>query len=106
MDLNLMLKAIGDPTRFSILKLITKKSVCVNAISKNIEITPSAVSQHLKVLRESGLVDGEKKGYHTHYSPNKEAIDFLISNFQELKFDIENKEKTCHHKGGCCHEGK
>ena len=47
----------------------------MNELSKALEITPSAVSQHLKILRHAGLVRNERKGYWIPYKVNEEALE-------------------------------
>lgn len=61
-DFLIELKAIADETRLNILKLLLAKKFCVKVLAKKLEISESAVSQQLKVLREADLVIGEKKG--------------------------------------------
>lgn len=39
----------------------------------------------MKILREAGLVYGEKYGYHTHYLPTQEAADFLSDTFEKIQ---------------------
>ncbi len=50
-----------------------------------IGITESAISQHMKVLKEAGLVYGERYGYHIHYLPKQEALDELSKAFEQMK---------------------
>ena len=78
------LKAIGDTKRFFLLKLMSERSYCVRALARRSELSESAVSQHLKILREAGLVYGVKRGYYTHYSVDKDALAGVISEFQEM----------------------
>ena len=78
------LKAIGDPKRFLLLRLMSERSYCVRALARRSELSESAVSQHLKVLREAGLVYGMKRGYYTHYSVDKEALGRVIEEFREM----------------------
>ena len=78
------LKAIGDTKRFLLLKLMSERSYCVRALARKSELSESAVSQHLKILREAGLVYGVKRGYYTHYSVDKDALAGVISEFQEM----------------------
>ena len=78
------LKAIGDSKRFLLLKLMSERSYCVRALARRSEISESAVSQHLKILREAGLVYGVKRGYYTHYCVDKDALARVISEFQEM----------------------
>ena len=78
------LKAIGDAKRFLLLKLMSERSYCVRALARRSEISESAVSQHLKILREAGQVYGVKRGYYTHYCVDKDALARVISEFQEM----------------------
>lgn len=50
-------------------------ALCVNALANSLDITQSAVSQHLRVLRQAGLVRGERRGSFVHYSLNRETLD-------------------------------
>lgn len=85
MDISVMLKALGEPTRFSVYQQLLIRKHCVRSLSKKLGITESAVSQHMKVLKEAGLVYGERFGYHIHYLPNQEALDGLCTAFSEMK---------------------
>ena len=85
MELSQMLKALGEPTRLSIFQQLLTRKHCVRSLSKKLGLTESAVSQHMKVLREAGLVYGERYGYHIHYLPKQEAIDELCAAFGDMK---------------------
>ena len=78
------LKALGDPKRFQLLKIMSERGYCVSALAESTGLSESAVSQHLKILREADLVIGVKRGYYTHYSINKEAIENVIKALCEL----------------------
>jgi len=80
-----MLKALGDGTRLRIFTLLISRKHCVRSVSRTLGITESAVSQHLKVLREAGLVYSEKHGHHSHYSPRQEALDFLAEETERIR---------------------
>lgn len=69
-----LLKALGDSRRLEIIELLLEKSFCVKALAKRLEISESAVSQQLKILREVALVRGEKKGYFVHYTVQKDRL--------------------------------
>ena len=63
-----MLKALGNPVRFQIVEFLAANQVCItNDIVKNTPLAQSTVSQHLKVLREAGLIRGEIEGPATCY---------------------------------------
>lgn len=81
MEFERMLRALGEPMRFRIYRLLLERRHCVRSLSKKLGVTESAVSQHLKVMREAGLICGEKYGYHTHYFPVREAADGLAALF-------------------------
>ena len=57
-----ILKALGEPKRFLLLQLMAERGYCVGALALKSELSVSAVSQHLKILREAGLVYGVKRG--------------------------------------------
>lgn len=85
MDIEILLKALGDSTRFTIFQQILIRKHCVRSLSKKLGISESAVSQHMKILKEANLVYGERFGYHIHYLPNQEALDFLTGEFLKMK---------------------
>lgn len=71
-----MFKVLGVETRIRIIELLKSKgSLGVKKIAEVLEITPAAVSQHLKVLRQAGLVSNERKGYWIPYSIDVEALE-------------------------------
>jgi DNA-binding transcriptional ArsR family regulator len=59
---NTQLAALGDPTRRQIFELVAQKPRSVAEITREMTVSQSAVSQHLKVLRESQLVRAEPRG--------------------------------------------
>ena len=64
MELLTVLKAIADETRLKIIKLLLGHDYCVKGLAKRLDISESAVSQHLKLLKEIGILEGEKRGYY------------------------------------------
>ena len=79
-----LLKALADPTRAKIIELLVRRSYCVRALSLLLEMSESAVSQHLKVLRDAKLVEGVKFGYYTHYRLRRETLATLRSQLDAL----------------------
>jgi DNA-binding transcriptional ArsR family regulator len=61
-------------TRVRIIDLLKRRSLCVNALARALEITSAAVSQHLRVLRNADIVTAEKRGYFVHYKVNKRTL--------------------------------
>ena len=68
------LKTLADETRLNLVKLLLTHDLCVGALAKRLAVSEAAVSQHLKQLREAGLVKGEKRGYWTHYTVEREKL--------------------------------
>lgn len=85
MDVGMMLKALGEPMRFKIFSCLLERKHCVRSLSKKLGITESAVSQHMKILKEAGLVYGERFGYHMHYLPSQEALDEICKSFISMQ---------------------
>lgn len=59
MDKREVLKAVADETRMNILKLLLGHNYCVRALANELGLTEATISQHLKVLREAGLLVGK-----------------------------------------------
>ena len=77
-------KALGDENRMLLLQLLLGRSCCVRGLARQLGISQAGVSQHLKVLREAGLVLGEKSGYHTHYTVDRAALAALAEGLAAL----------------------
>ena len=80
-----ILKALWEPRRFQLLQLMAQRGYCVGALARLSGLSESAVSQHLKIMREAGLVVGVKRGYYTHYSLDKTALGIVISQLEQLR---------------------
>jgi ArsR family transcriptional regulator len=76
-------KALSDPTRLRLVKLLSECSsgecnggaLCVNALASRLGVSQSAVSQHLRVLKQVGLVRGVRQGYFVHYSLERDRLE-------------------------------
>lgn len=84
MELMTVLKSMADETRMKIIKMLLQHNYCVRALSRKLGLSESAISQHLKVLRLAGLVDGEKRGYFKHYAVKRNTLYELASKIGEL----------------------
>lgn len=67
-------KVLSVETRVKMIELLKRRSICVNALAKTLNITPAAVSQHLRVLRDADLVIADKVGYFVHYRVNEKTL--------------------------------
>ncbi|MGH3803984.1 MAG: ArsR/SmtB family transcription factor, partial [Pseudonocardiaceae bacterium] len=69
-ELSRLFKAMGDPVRLRLLSLIASHDggeACVCDLSGVFELTGPTISHHLKVLREAGLITGERRGTWVYY---------------------------------------
>ncbi len=105
-----LFKVLGLDTRIRIIELLKNKGpLGANEMSEMLGITPSAVSQHLKILKHAGLVQNERKGYWIPYEINPAALekcgDFLSSvctcsckgtgKFREVELNnVEDEDKV------------
>ena len=73
-----ILKALAHPTRLFMIEELAKKSYCVQELTEMVGLDISTVSKHLSILKNAGLVNGEKKGKHVYYSLRIHcALNFL-----------------------------
>ena len=72
-------KALADPARLRLLSLITSagREVCVCDLASMFELSQPTISYHLKLLREAGLVDSERRGTWVFYRPRHENLKRL-----------------------------
>ena len=69
-----LLKVLSVETRVHIVQLLKGRAMCVNALAARLNVTQGAVSQHLRIMRDAGLVIDEKRGYFVHYRLNEETL--------------------------------
>ncbi|WDC85113.1 metalloregulator ArsR/SmtB family transcription factor [Caloramator sp. mosi_1] len=79
-----MFKALGHPIRYKIVKFLLDGPECVCKLNENIEFTQSNLSQHLRILKDAGIVKGEKVGLNIHYSLASEEIKELLKVADEM----------------------
>jgi len=75
--------ALGDPTRLQVFALISRAPLSVAEVAARLPVSRPAVSQHLKVLADAGLVQLESIGTRNHYRPDTDGVaslrDFIDS---------------------------
>lgn len=86
-DIVRICRALSAPNRWRLVDELKDGPRCVGALSARLGITQGAISQHLKVLREAGLVRPQKIGYFTHYVLEKKAL-------RKMADAIESYSKT------------
>lgn len=80
-------KALGDETRLKILIILSKRRICAKGLSKHLNISEAAVSQHIKVLKDAGIIVGVKVGYYVHYDIQKPVLLELIEFIEHINND-------------------
>ena len=70
-----LFKLLSVDTRIEIVEALKKRSLSVSAIAEKIGVTQSAASQHLRVLKDAGLVVNDRRGYHVYYTLNRKALE-------------------------------
>ncbi len=91
-------RAMGEDTRVKIISMLLEEEKCICDLIEALKISQSAVSHHVKILKQADLVNDRRKGKWTYYSINKGGFEKHIENFQD-KFvkpigKYEYKEKT------------
>ncbi|WP_089250764.1 ArsR/SmtB family transcription factor [Rhodococcoides kyotonense] len=79
-ELAVMFKALGDPVRLRLLSLVASHAggeACVCDISGSFDVSQPTISHHLKVLREAGLLESERRGTWVYYRAVPVALQYL-----------------------------
>jgi ArsR family transcriptional regulator len=75
-----MFKALGDPVRLRLMSMIASSpEVCVCDLTAAFDLSGPTISHHLRVLREAGLVDSERRGTWVYYRMRSQALALLGS---------------------------
>lgn len=85
MPLTETLKAVSDPVRRQILQLLKQRSMNAGEIAAQFSITDAAISRHLSVLRQAGLVRATRNGQHIRYELNASVLDEILLWARDLK---------------------
>jgi len=96
-------KALGDETRLKVLQMLTEKEMCVCEIIDRLDISQPAVSHHLKILKQAGLVTDSRDGKWVYYSLNGgvfedifkgEGLEIIQSFAEPLKRKLNNLQPS------------
>ena len=86
-DCMAVLKALGEPTRIRIMRLLLNHSLGVNEISERLEVSQYNTSKHLRILREAGLLETKAKGKVRLYGVADGLAGRLASNHNVLELE-------------------
>ena len=87
-ELSAMFKALGDPVRLRLLSMIASRSegeVCVCELTPAFELSQPTISHHLKLLRQAGLVDCERRGTWVYYWVRPETTDRMAAMLSSVR---------------------
>ncbi|WP_088225191.1 metalloregulator ArsR/SmtB family transcription factor [Desulfosporosinus sp. FKB] len=73
-----VLKALGHPIRYKIVKFLLDEPKCVCKLTEDVEFSQSNLSQHLKILKEAGVLESERVGLNVHYRISSEKVKAII----------------------------
>lgn len=89
--MNLVYKALADPTRRDILNLLKNKNLTAGEIADHFRISKPSISHHLNLLKQADLVHAEKEGQYIYYSINTTVLQDVLAWLLSLQ---EGKGKT------------
>ena len=87
--MNIVFKALNDPTRRDILEFLQEKDLSAGEIAEKFHISWPSVSHHLDLLKQAKLVIAKKEGQYIYYSLNTTVVDEIMKWF--MKFKIKKK---------------
>jgi len=73
-----MFKMLADPTRLRIITALAEGEVCVHELAEALNLSQSAVSHQLRLLRQQGLVRARRAGRHVYYRLDDEHVYHLL----------------------------
>jgi DNA-binding transcriptional ArsR family regulator len=90
-------RALGDPTRRSVYEHLIAREETVSELTARFGVSQPAISQHLKTLREAGLVEVRREGREAHYRAGREGLKPLfdwIAHYERFWRGREGKLKA------------
>ena len=75
--------------------MLLEEDVCVSGIARALNISKAAVSQHLKLLRAAGIVNGIKHGYFMHYHIERSVLKDLSFKLEQMSEITKMPDGTC-----------
>lgn len=89
--MNKLFKALNDPTRRKILKMLQKGSHTAGDIADAFDISKPSISHHLDILKQAELIRGERDGQFIHYSINTTVLEEAANWFLDI---INRKDRN------------
>ena len=83
--MQVVLRALADPIRREILNLLKKGRMSAGEIADNFSVTSAAISRHLSVLKEAGLIRDQREGKFIFYEMNASVLEEIMLWITELR---------------------
>ena len=83
--MNIVFKALNDPTRRQILEMLQEKDLTAGEIAEQFKISFPSISHHLDLLKQAKLVTSEKDGQYVYYSLNTTVVDEILKWLVQFK---------------------
>lgn len=105
-DAAVVLKVLGDPTRLTMMKILEHRTCCVCELVEIFPFSQPAISQHLRKLKDAGLVREEKRGQWNFYSIDSTSVHYamiqpILAQLADQEEKIKQLEKASK-KINCC----
>ncbi|WP_298223691.1 metalloregulator ArsR/SmtB family transcription factor [Flavobacterium sp.] len=95
-DIAILAKALGHPARIAIMEYLLKVDTCIcGDIVNELPLAQPTVSQHLKELKNAGLIKGSIEGTSICYCINESGIEKIKGFFQHISEDLDKKRNKC-----------
>ncbi len=95
-QLSVLLKALAHPARIAIVEYLLKKRSCIcNDIVNELPLAQPTISQHLKELKNAGLIKGNIEGNAICYCLDQKGFDLIKSYFEKLYTNIDSIKCNC-----------
>ena len=92
----LLLKALAHPARIAIVEYLLKVQSCIcGDIVNELPLAQATISQHLKELKNAGIIKGSVEGTTICYCLDENVTDYLSNYFSSISTEIKNKKSTC-----------
>lgn len=95
-EIAILTKALGHPARIAIIEYLLKVNACICGDIVNVlPLAQPTVSQHLKELKNAGIIKGDIEGNTVCYCINEKVINKLQTYFTDVVVKIETSKKNC-----------
>lgn len=90
-----LFKIFSSEVRLKVFEYLLEGRMCVSGIVDRLKVSQPTITQHLKILRQAGLVNAEKIGYWVHYSVNMAGLTRARNELGQFANDLKVKKTKC-----------